>query len=198
MEDTLNYGVPPKLNNNSSWQLCSFRSKIPISFQGDFKILPGSESAVIPGLQSHWVFPHHRQAAGKAIKIPRCGFKKVQEASKTGQASLELWSNSLCNINPCNTEHQDASLYCCLWLAVEDGGKEKKKRRTGRIDTTYHTKGLPHWYLGMQLQVKLLPWDMWGKWRQPAPIRLQIPSLGKMAVKRFHYRWRQKFVKFYR
>lgn len=83
MEDTLNYWVPPKLNNSSSQHLCSFKSKIPIYFQGSSLILPGSESAVIPGLRSHWVFPHHRQAAGKAIKIPSCGFKKVQEADET-------------------------------------------------------------------------------------------------------------------
>lgn len=83
MEDTLNCWVPPKLNNSSSRQLCSFKSKIPVYFQGGFLILPGSESAVIAGLWSHWVFPHHRQAAGKAIKIPSCGLKKVQEANKT-------------------------------------------------------------------------------------------------------------------
>lgn len=35
-----------------------------------------------------------------------------------------------------------------------DGGKEKKENMCRR-DITYRTKDLPHWYLEMQLQVKL-------------------------------------------
>lgn len=75
--------VPTKLKTSSSQQLCSFKSKIPIYFEGGFLILPGSETVVIPGLWSHLVFPHHRQAAEKAIEISSCSFKKVQETNKT-------------------------------------------------------------------------------------------------------------------
>lgn len=82
-DSLLSFWMPPELNNCSSQQLCSFKSKTLFTFREFFSFyLRKGGSSVIQGLWPHWIFPSHKPAAGKAIKIPNCGLREVQEANK--------------------------------------------------------------------------------------------------------------------